>query len=191
MLGRAVDRARFLNAVSTANGVTRYKLRRLLGKLKNGDLKPSEKIELSSYMMSEYGAWVTWDLESDGINPPFSFLSTDSPLQLREALGLDINDAAIHNLPMVAFAYESETVGTIHKPTTADAASGLRFRVRSPPPPAERDWYGLTVPWEENPRATSSSDERLFPPKRPEALHSPARFPVDVSCRFYPDLADA
>ncbi|MEA3008584.1 MAG: hypothetical protein QOJ91_276 [Sphingomonadales bacterium] len=184
LLGRACDRSAFYNMMVRVNGVSRLTVERLLRDLERGRLTPTRQRTLRSMKMSAYPVWITWDRPSGGMNPPFSFLRSNSSYDLRCALGLPIDASVVSRRPVITFEYKSVYVSYLFRPTTADAASFTRFAVRQPPPPPDSDWFGLTVPWQDDP------DNRLggksgYPPKLPEALHEPIRFPPDVKCETY------
>jgi hypothetical protein len=183
-IGRAIEKAQFVAQVVTANGVSRRKIERLLQDLENDTLTPTNAKIIATLLMSRWAVWVTWDRSSNGRDQPFAALRRKSSYDLRNALGLPVNVVAMRKLPMLVFEYNSGHAGTLFRPTTADAAEYLRFCVRSPPPPPDSEWYGLTVPWQDDPYGKSDYDG-LYPPKMPEALHGSSVFPPGVRCETY------
>lgn len=181
-LGRAADRAAYLQNLIKANGVTLATADELLTNLEEGVLTPVQRQLLLTLHMSEFGAWVTWDQDSKGAEPPFAFLRERVGYDLRNAMGLPIDDGVINHLPMVILEYRARNVAKLYRPTTADAAEFTRFVVRDPPPPEDSDWFGLTVPWQDDPDGKFVGGDVGYPPKRPEAVHARITFPADAAC---------
>jgi len=181
-IGRAIDKSRFINILVTANAITRSRAERLMQDLEKGTLTGTRRILLASLYMSEFGVWISWDRESNGEDPPFAFLRSKDAYELRNALGLPIDRAVLRRQPLLTFEYSGRAAGMLYRPTTADAADFLRFSVRQPPPPPESDWYGLTVPWQDDPHDKLQASKGLYPPKRPEALHGKIKFPQPITC---------
>jgi len=184
-IGRAHEKSAFIHNISTSNSEPAPRIQRMLAKLEKGTLNSSQRSALSALKINEDGAWVTWDLTSSGDEHPFKFSTDKCAYDVRCALGLPITNSMMHNRPLLVIDYLSHSVGTLYRPTTADAAAHLRFEVRQPPPPPESDWYGLTVPWQDDPKGKRPSDFGLFPPKMPEALHDKLNFPDPIGCETY------
>ena len=186
-LGRAADKSSFLLSIVSANSIMRSRIEYLLQRLESGTLSRTNQREISSLFMSMFAAWVTWDKESNGAESPFAFLKKKSSYDVRNALGLPIDRNVLSRAPIVIFEYSSINVDKLYRPTTADAAAYPRFAVRSPPPPEDSDWYGLTMPWQDNPHDDPHTDSN-YPPRRPEALHHRIKFPAVLKCEVLYDV---
>lgn len=175
-VGRVVNRSEFVARLVRLYRISAKRADAIASKLQSASMNATDWTAAVSYLMSDYGAWITWDLESGGVNGPFAFLRNDNPSELRDALGLPLDADAVNNLPLMCFEYRSELAGTLRVPTTSDAGGCLRFRVREEPPLEEIDGFGLSCPWEEKLPSETVRRDPSYPPKRPEALHSPIGF---------------
>lgn len=183
-IGRAADYDSHVAAISRINGRPLSMVERLLMKLEASSLISSERAELARMAMSGYAVWITWDRDTNGNASPFAFLKDDCAYDLRRALGLEISSSAIANRRVITYTYSSGDVRKLIRPTVADAGTHLRFQPREGPPPKEADWYGLTLPWPDDPLGKHSDEDGTYPPKCPEALHERINFPLSLTCQI-------
>jgi hypothetical protein len=176
-LGRAVEAGKFKYKLATRLGLSLSQVSRLFDRLERNTPTSADLTILVASKMSDFGCWVTWDLESSGHASPFAFSSSRCAIEIRAALGLERSLKDIR-LPLLIFEYPSSAVEKLFRPTMADADAFLRFLPCDPPPPAEQDWFGLTSPWLDQvaPRTTSL-------PRRPEAVHAAIYFPGKLVCQ--------
>ena len=176
-IGRAVEAGKFKNKISAQSGISISQVSQLFDRLERDAMTGSDWAVLASCKMSQYGCWVTWDMESGGAESPFAFSGNLCALEIRAALGLERNLKEL-DLPLFVFEYSSSEVNALCRPTMADADAFLRFHPCDPPPPIEQDWFGLTSPW---------LDEILpaagLLPRRPEAVHQAIAFPREIVCQ--------
>lgn len=179
-LGRASEVSAYVHGLSARVGRLPDRLRSLLADLELGTLTATQRKLLTSFPMSDYGCWVTWDEGSVGDEHPFEFSPDRCSIEIRVALGLRIDDR-LRSEPVYLFEYSSADAATLYRPTVADAASHLRFKPSTAPPPDSRDWYGRTLPWHQQVRRHGSKDSS-YPPRRPEAVHEAIAFPRSIKC---------
>jgi hypothetical protein len=177
-VGRAVEEKALVEAVFRANGGTmlRKRIGQMLRRQAFGLATRADLAFLATLKMAPYGTWVTWDAASNGRDDPFVFSVLNCADQIRASLGLSMSG---RRQPIFLMVYRSAGVPALLRPTCADAGIDLRF---APPPKAE-DKYGLTKPWEEIPDADPAALKGLVFNPRPEAVHSPATFPIDFAIR--------
>lgn len=173
MLGRAVEPAAFAKTVCDANrGRPRLRaVSALLSRVADGTANNVDQDALSRLQMAEFASWVTWDADSRGRAPPFSFSTPLCADEIRGSLGL--SQIGIGKpIYLMNFA-SSDAPKPITRPTCADAGLHLRFE----PPPLGELAFGWTKPWEEVP---GHKDPPAFP-SRPEALlKGPMLFPASM-----------